>query len=150
MSDASSVLSNPSSLSTQATDALQRGPAPKDDALSQVPTSPHFDAAMSEMKLNNQEQFLYQTHLRNLAGGGVANPAGGTSSLFAATFDVDGRTYVIPTVWNGQIVPPGQAMELARQIGLDKFPSYDSAEAAMQRYNQMHGFMEKDTTGAGH
>jgi hypothetical protein len=104
----------------------------------------NFDAAMSNLKLNKQEQFLYRMHLQNLRSGGVPNPAGGTSTLFMSTFEIDGKTYVIPTVWKGQIVKPDQALAYAKQMGLEKFPSYDSENEAEKRYNAMHGFMEKD------
>jgi hypothetical protein len=109
----------------------------------------NFNAANTAMKLTPQEQNLYQMHLKNLAAGGVANPAGGTSTLYQITVQFGDKTLVIPTVWNGKIVPPEQAIELVRQYGLDKFPAYDSEQAAQARYDQMHAYMEKDLTATG-
>ena len=117
-----------------------------------TPDLSNYNAANAAMKLSPQEQNLYQMHLTNLYGlGGVdnpptpENPQGSRSTLFQATVEVEGKTFVIPTVWGGKIVPPDQALELAKQYGLEKFPSYDSEEAAQSRYDQMHGYMEQDT-----
>jgi hypothetical protein len=112
-------------------------------AAADAPAS-NFQAANKQLQLTPQEQFLYQMHLNNLAAGGVSNPAGGTSTLFVVTFEIGGKTYVIPTVWNGQILPPAQALEMARKTGLEKFPSYKDDQEAGQRYHKMHDFMEQD------
>lgn len=137
------------SANTGPADALNGG-GPTDSLANVAPTPKtlprdNFDAAMGKMNLNTQEQFLYDMHLKNLGAGGVANPAGGTSSLFVSTFDVDGKTYVVPTVWDGKILPPDQAFQMAQQVGLDKFPAYSSDDEAQKRYNDMHGYMERDT-----
>jgi hypothetical protein len=144
--------------SSQASDALAADPSsmmlaqPDRPALNALAgqdpnildTVPNYKSALEKLKLNEQEQFLYQLHAQNLAAGGVANPKGGTSTLFAATFEIGGKTYVIPTVWNGQILQPDQALAQAKAIGLDKFPSYGSEDEAEARYDAMHGYMEKD------
>ena len=117
-----------------------------------TPDMTNFNAANTVLKMSPQEQGLYQMHLKNLHEyGGVKNPPtkeepqGSESSLYQATMEVDGLYYVFPTVWGGKILPPQQAFELARQYGLDKFPSYDTEEIAQSRYDQMHEFMAKDT-----
>ena len=106
----------------------------------------NYQAATQQMKLNPQEQALYQMHLQNLHGpGGVDNPDGSRSTLYQTTFELDGKNYVIPTVWGGKILPPDQALQMAKQYGLDKFPAYGSDKEAEARYQQMHKFMEQDT-----
>lgn len=106
----------------------------------------YFQQANAALKLSPQEQQLYQMHLDNLYGsGGVDNPDGSRSTLYQTTVEMDGRTYVIPTVWSGKIVPPEQAAQLAQQYGMDKFPAYSSQQEAEARYQQMHGYMERDT-----
>ena len=55
------------------------------------------------------------------------------------------KTLVLPTVWGGKILPPDQAIQMAKQYGLDKFPSYGSDKEAQDRYDQMHNYMEQDT-----
>lgn len=98
------------------------------------------------MKLDPKEQALYQLHLSNLHGaGGVTNPDGTRSTLYQTTVEIDGKTYIIPTVWDGQIVPTERAIQLAQQKGFDIFPSYGSEQEAAARYQQMHEFMAKDT-----
>ena len=85
-------------------------------------------------------------HLTNLYGkGGVNNPDGSRSTLYQMTAEINGKTYVLPTVWNGQILSPQQALQQAQQYGLDKFPSYGSEQEAEARYQQMHNYMERDT-----
>lgn len=109
-------------------------------------------AADQEMKLSPQEKSLYERHLTNLHGpGGVDNPPskdnpeGSRSTIFASTFEIDGKTYIIPTVWDGKILKPDDALAKARAEGLDKFPSYASEDEAEKRYKRLHDFMEQDT-----
>jgi hypothetical protein len=101
--------------------------------------------ATKKLGLSDEEQFLYQHHLDNLAKGGVAAPGGKTSTILAQTVESDGKHYVIPTVWDNKIVSGDQATKNAQAIGFDKFPSYDSEVEAENRYMQMHDYMDKDT-----
>jgi hypothetical protein len=124
--------------------AQAQTPAPVAPAPS--PDMANFNAAMQQMKLNPQEQSLYQMHLQNLHGpGGVDNADGSRSTLYQITAEIGGKTYVLPTVWNGQILQPEQAVQMARQYGLDKFPTYATEDEAEARYQKMHDYMEKDT-----
>lgn len=115
-----------------------------------VSSLPAADAALN---LNAQEKALYRRHLANLTGsGGVDNdgsdpkaPAGSRSTLFVNTFGIGGKTYVIPSVWNGKVLSPDESLARAKKEGLDKFPSYASEQEASARYSAMHQFMEKDT-----
>jgi hypothetical protein len=131
-----------------------------DDDLSKMPISPmrpggradmsastqNLRAADAEMKLTPQERSMYERHLTNLVGpGGVTNPDGSRSTLFQVSFESDGRTYNVPSVYGGKILPPREAIDRAMQEGINKFPSYGSQEEAESRYNRMHDFMEKDT-----
>jgi hypothetical protein len=108
------------------------------------PLEENYAAATRQLKLNPQEQYLYQTHLENLDKGGVPNPKGGTSTLFVTTVGVGGRTYVIPTVWDMQIMSPQEAEMRALSEGIEKFPSYKSEAEAEKRYKRMHEYMEQD------
>jgi hypothetical protein len=104
-------------------------------------------AADAAMNLTPQERDLYQRHLTNLYGtGGVTNANGSRSTLFQTSFEQDGKTYNVPTVYDGKILPPREAVDRAMKEGLDKFPSYGSEAEAEARYQKMHDFMEKDTT----
>lgn len=106
----------------------------------------NLESADQEMHLTPQEKALYQRHLTNLTGpGGVDNPNGSRSTLFQMSFERDGKTYNIPTVWDGKILKPDDAIKRAEHEGLDKFPSYASEEEAEARYGKMHAFMERDT-----
>jgi hypothetical protein len=102
--------------------------------------------AMRELQLTPQEQYIYQHHLGNLARGGVRQPNGDISTFLNTTVDFGGRTYVLPTVWDNQIVDEDTAIQRAQAAGLQNFPSYGSVEEAEKRYQAMHGYMERDTS----
>lgn len=108
----------------------------------------NFNEAHAALKMTPEEQALYQRHLENLSAGGVKNADGSTSTLFQTSFEQNGKTYNIPTVWkiDGKpvIVPPRQAIKLANMEGIDKFPSYPDSDTAEERYDAMHAFMERD------
>jgi hypothetical protein len=106
----------------------------------------HMSDAAAAMKLTPQERALYDRHFANLTGpGGVNNPDGSRSTLFATTVNIDGREYVLPTVYDGKKVSVEEAVRRAQKEGLDKFPSYADNKEASARYDQLHSFMEKDT-----
>jgi hypothetical protein len=106
----------------------------------------NYHAATHELQLTPQERYAYQHHLRNLDLGGVPHDDGSLSTFLnlTAQFD-DGRTYVLPTVWDNKIIGNDEAIRRARAVGLDKWPSYDTEDAAKSRYDAMHGYMERDT-----
>jgi hypothetical protein len=111
-----------------------------------ISTPSSLEKADKELSLTPQERGLYERHLSNLTGpGGVNNPDGSRSTLFQATVEVDGKFYVIPTVWNGSMLPEQDAIRQAGELGWDNFPSYESEDAAEKRYEAMHKFMESDT-----
>ena len=105
----------------------------------------NLQRAKAEMKLTPQEEALYRFHLANLyPSGGVPNPEGGTSTLFQVGFDHGGRTYNVPSVYDGRINSPDAAIQRAMQMGLHNFPSYQSPFEAENRYQRMHNYMERD------
>ena len=72
----------------------------------------------------------------------------------------NGQYYNIPTVWNGKRevepwtrpsdgktfdVPNTTALQNVEKEGWEKFPAYPTPDDADERYDQMHGFMERDT-----
>lgn len=110
------------------------------------PTGGNLAEADKALNLTPQERALYGRHLTNLYGsGGVDNKDGSRSTLYQMSTEIDGRTYNLPTVYDGKIVSPDEAVDRARKAGLDNFPSYANQQEAEARYQAMHGFMEKDT-----
>lgn len=109
----------------------------------------HLNEAHDALNLTEQERNLYHQHLYNLQGsGGVDNPDGSRSTLFAQTATVDGRTYIMPRVQGGKMLSPDETYD--KYTGgdlpmLHTLPSYGSQEEAVARYGQLHSFMEKDT-----
>jgi hypothetical protein len=125
------------------------------------PRTENRNAAQVEMNLTPEERALYQRHIDNLNGpGGVDNPDGSRSSLYQTVEEHDGKFYNVPTVWDGKIqtekwtdpksgktfdIPNKTALDNINKTGWDKFPAYATPEQADARYEQMHGYMDKDT-----
>lgn len=106
----------------------------------------NYQQALHELKMTPQEQYAYQHHLRNLARGGVRQPNGDISTYLSKTFTFGNRAYVLPSVWDNKIITDNQEIiRRAREVGLDKWPSYGSVDEAEKRYNVLHGYMERDT-----
>lgn len=106
----------------------------------------HLETAHKDLKLTPEERDLYIRHLTNLWGdGGVDHANGDRSTLYAVTTDIDGRGYIIPSVRDGKILPPDDAIDAARADGLHQYPSYPNADEALQRYMAMHEYMNRDT-----
>lgn len=121
----------------------------------------HLEEAHSAMNLSPQESALYARHLNNLWGeGGVDNEDGSRSTLYAYTGkfndkeiadsglhqDLANKTFVVPSVKNGQILSANDSFKNAVSEGIEKFPHYDSDQQALSRYMQMHDYMERDTS----
>jgi hypothetical protein len=105
-----------------------------------------FRVASENLGLNKREQALYRWHLDNLWGsGGVTGEMGNRSTLMATTVGFGGRTYLIPTVWDGKIVDEDEAVLRAKKMGLRNFPQYKSVKEAQARYSRMHDYMDMDT-----
>lgn len=68
----------------------------------------------------------------------VRNPDGSVSGALLGGFEIDGRHYVIPTMVGGKRLTGEQAVDIARQYGLDKYPSFateQEASAFAQKYH---------------
>lgn len=96
--------------------------------------------------LTPQELNLYSHHLNNLYGEGkVIQENGDISTLLQRNVQgPNGQFYNIPSVWDGKILSPKEAMDKAAEIGWDKWPSYPTDQAAEDRYKQMHEFIDQD------
>jgi hypothetical protein len=110
-----------------------------------VDASP-YEQAHAALQLTPQERGLYERHLANLNGPGkVAHPDGSISTLYQMSVTGPGnRVYNIPTVYNGKILHPDEAIRNADQQGWETFPSYPDQATADARYQQMHGYMDQD------
>lgn len=106
---------------------------------------PQLQDATRRLFLSPEERNLYEHHLKNLWGPtGVDNPNGSRSTLYQMSTDVGGRTFNMPTVYDGQILHPDAAFERGAAGGLERWPSYPTQGAAEARYGQMHDQMEND------
>jgi hypothetical protein len=121
-------------------------PVKQDFAALQKQSKQQVETAPDMPSMNEQEKNLYAHHLNNLSHGGyvLQNQGKDVSTVFNVTAEVGGKTYIIPTVWNGKILPPQQAVQMAMQQGIDKFPSYGSEKEANSRYDVLHQRMSQD------
>jgi hypothetical protein len=105
-----------------------------------------IEQAQEALRMTPQERALYERHLANLRGAGkVTHPDGSISTLYQMNVQgPDGQHYNIPSVYNGAILPPEQAIRNAEQQGWHNFPGYPNPETAESRYGQMHGYMDQD------
>lgn len=90
-------------------------------------------------KLSDIERAVMDRHYAN-----VPTTVNGPLAVRA---EVGGQHYVIPTVWRGQTVPPGEAYQRAQAHGLENFPVYANAEEAAARYQQMHAMAMRGREG---
>jgi hypothetical protein len=105
----------------------------------------NYDQANKDLKLTPQEQQLYQLHLHNLwSDDGYTHPDGGRSTYYMTGHEVDGKHYALPGVAAGKLLEPDEAVAMALENGLDKYPAYNSREELEGRYAQIHPYMEKD------
>ena len=107
-----------------------------------------IDHAQQAMQLTPQERMLYARHLSNLNGTGkVVQPNGSVSTLYQMSVTgPDHKIYNIPSIYDGKMVTPQEAIQRAEREGWQYFPSYPDAKTAEARYQQMHGYMEQDLT----
>lgn len=108
-------------------------------------TDEYYRRATKELSLTPQEQNLYRYHLDNLYGTGKIRQGRDISTVLQTVVTgPDNRYYNIPTVWGGKILSPEAAQAKAAEIGWDKWPSYETPDAADARYMQMHGYFDRD------
>lgn len=102
----------------------------------------NYQDAVQKLGLNAQEQNLYKHHLDEIMRMG-SNDEGATSTVRQLGIEHNGRQYNIPTIYNGEILKPEDAIKRAMPR-IDKYPSYKDADEAEARYQLMHDYMEKD------
>jgi hypothetical protein len=95
------------------------------------PYNPDVQASYAGPPVPSPEQNYLVHHQRELAAGGVRNPDGSISTVRGMTVGADGRHYLIPTVWDNQILSEDEAWRRANQVGLENFPSGATAQDVM-------------------
>ena len=97
------------------------------DNLDLVGKSPLPAPKTDASNFNEQEKYLYEHHLQNLADP-VNNDDGSYSTLRAFTTTIDGRAYILPSVWNGKLLdpdktkPPVESIAAAQSGGPRQIP----------------------------
>lgn len=73
----------------------------------------------------------------------VQNPDGSRSNVKLGGFEIDGRNYVIPTMVNGKQLTPDEAVAIAKQQGLDKYPSFATRQEADNYAQSIHSRVDE-------
>lgn len=113
----------------------------------QIKKMEELTGVVKKYNLTKEEQYLYETHLRNLIEQPVVNKNGSISTLQEITKAYNGKIYLIPTIWGGKVYTTEEAYAHATEIGIEKFPSYNTEAEAKARYSQLHSQIDKDTIG---
>jgi len=97
---------------------------------------------------NEKEKNLLEYHRDNLFNNKfLQNEDGTITTLYSITFEAqDGRTYMIPGYDSESktILSFNDALERAKKIGLDNFPSYESRDKARQAEIELHKIIDLD------
>lgn len=113
----------------------------------------NYNEAIDKLGLNAQEQYFYNYHRRNLANlgkGGFVHDDGSVSTVIAGVHTIDGRAYILPSVWDGkEHKDAGEIIKHAEKQGLSNFPNYGTVDEALKREKAMHNYMEKDVQAVG-
>lgn len=129
----------PSVITVAAGPTLSKSTAPKD-------REKYLDLADKNLRLNKRETRLYERHLDNLYGsGGVDDGLGGRATLLSDIVSEGGRYYIVPRIWDGEVLKKDEALKLARKESLRRFPAYSSKAKAEARLRDIHEYMDMDS-----
>lgn len=106
----------------------------------------------STLNMNDREDRLVAHHYRNIAtGNSKLNDDGSLSTIRSASVGIDGRTYVIPTIWEGEIVDLGTAVGLAKasEGGLSAWPNFPDTEEGISEAGVYDQKIHEDHMPAG-
>jgi len=100
------------------------------------------------MELSNKEQNLIKYHREVLANKEHMIEDGLLTSIYivGVTNPADGRIYNVPGYFDGKIQSDQDAAARARNIGWDKYPSYENGEQADRAAQKLHKIIEQDGT----
>jgi hypothetical protein len=91
---------------------------------------------------------ILEHHYRNLAEGkAVQNDDGSVSTVYTAQVDIEGVPTLIPTVWDGQILPEEVAAARAKSSGI-QWPTAKTHEALRAYDVELHKQMTPMTREA--
>jgi hypothetical protein len=74
----------------------------------------------------------------------VKNPDGSESNVLLGTFGIGQKQYVLPTMVEGKKLTPDQAVNIARQHGLNKYPNFLTPAQADSWARKNHSFIGED------
>jgi len=98
------------------------------------------------MPLSDKEQALIDYHRSILANKKHMIKDGQLTTIWitGVTNPADGRIYNVPGYFDGKIQTDAAAQARAKEVGWDRFPSYENGEQANNAAREMHKIIEKD------
>ena len=96
--------------------------------------------------LTQNEMRAYSHHKRILDSNQYMTGSNGDITTYRGIVtNVEGREYLLPSYWgDGKVLDDVASVERARQIGLDKFPSFDTVDEALDAERRIHVKMSND------
>ena len=85
----------------------------------------------ASINMDDRDDRLVAHHYNNIAtGNSVLNENGSLSTIRSTSVGINGRTYVLPTVWEGKIVDVETAINNAKNAegGLNSWPNFPDTE----------------------
>jgi hypothetical protein len=85
----------------------------------------------ASINMDDRDDRLVAHHYNNIAtGNSVLNENGSLSTIRSTSVGINGRTYVLPTVWEGKIVDIETAINNAKNAegGLSSWPNFPDTE----------------------
>jgi len=74
----------------------------------------------------------------------VNNPDGSQSNVKLGTWEIDGKTYAIPTMVDGKQLSDEEALKTAKSYGFRNYPSFKNQNEAEGWIQQYHGAIGED------
>lgn len=74
----------------------------------------------------------------------VNNPDGSQSNVKLGTWEIDGKTYAIPTMVDGKQLSNEDALKVAKSHGFSNYPSFKSQNEAEKWIQKYHGAIGED------
>jgi len=110
------------------------------------------DQPPATLNMNDREDRLVAHHYENIAtGNSKLNDDGSLSTIRSASVGINGRTYVIPTIWGGEQVDLETAVGLAKasEGGLSSWPNFDDSPEGIAKSGAYDKKIHEDHMPAG-
>jgi hypothetical protein len=115
-----------------------------------APEAPAEEEAQLEPEVNKTEQDSYGATPEGFVGFPTKHPlvdnGNGSSNVILSGGEVDGREYVFPTMIDGKKYSAEEALNIAKENGLENYPSFGTWQEGEAWAKKYHGNINEDGT----